>query len=176
MKAFWRDEMLTSQEATLLDLVLRAQEASAHRDNISTSVLRSTFAGSWSFQQAVAGAVLTFGGMHGPIEQTMDLLVADRPEQAALEMLGKGFKVPGWGSSFENDIWAGVAAYMKGGWPDMGHKIDNVSRVLEGAGKKIEPNPSCWTAGMNLIVGLPRHLALWPVLQGRLPSWAEILL
>ena len=175
MKSFWRDKELLGYEQQLLEMVLTAHAKSCFRDNISTTVLRSTFEGSWSFQQAVAAAILTFGGMHGPVEQTMDLLVAEQPEQAAMEMLKAGFKVPGWGSSFEDDIWPDVGAFVEATWPTAGRKVRNVTQVLHDAGKMLQPNPSCWTASMNLILGIPRHLALWPVLQGRLPSWAEIL-
>jgi hypothetical protein len=176
MNVFWRQDELTPGEAKLLEAVLTAHHASTQRDNISTIVLKSTFQGSWSFQQALAAAILTFGGAHGPVEQTMALLDNDHVEKAVQETLGLGLKVTGWGSSVEDDIWQGVGDRVLEGWPVLGRRIRTVTRLLHESGKMVEPNPSCWTAAMNIALGVPRHLALWPVLQGRLSGWAEILL
>jgi hypothetical protein len=176
MNTFWTKEPLSEKQTELMAAILEAHRKSVFRDNISTVVLKATFDGSWSFQQSIASAILTFGGTHGPVESTMDIIRSPRPDFMAKMQLEMGNKVAGWGTSFQDDIWDDVGTMIVTNWPAMKDAIESVTKLLHDSGKIVHPNPSCWTAAFNIIVEIPRHLALWPVVQGRLPGWAEVLL
>lgn len=176
MNTFWTKGPLSEKQMELIGVILDAHRKSVFRDNISTVVLKATFEGSWSFQQAIASAILTFGGTHGPVESTMDIIGSPRPDFMAKMQLDMGNKVSGWGTSFQDDIWEDVGIMIRNNWPAMINAVDMVTKVLHDAGKIVYPNPSCWTACSNIIVGIPRHLALLPVIQGRVTGWAEVLL
>jgi citrate synthase len=179
---WWRTESLTEPEAVLLFRVHEAHADSARRDNISSVMLRSAYAGSGSFTGAIAGALLTLGGMHAPLEQTVELLERERPELEAWQMLERGEFVPGWGNSFHrgtpDPIWTGVDACLREHFKPLAARLDAVSQMMlnKRKGLVLLPNASAFTAAAAIAVGIPARAAAWLFISGRLDAWAKSLM
>jgi citrate synthase len=177
---WWRKEPLSDVETELLRRVAEAHADSARRDNISSVMLRSAYAGSGNFSGAIAGALLTLGGMHAPIEQTVQLLECANPAVVAREMLGRGEHVPGWGNSFHrgvpDPIWVGVDAFLREHFGELSEVMDAVSAELwHVKGLVLLPNPSAFTATTAIAVGIPARAAAWLFISGRLDAWAKLI-
>lgn len=175
MQAFWTDQPLTESQQALLNLVFEAHCRSALRENISTHAVALSAQGSGSYTNAIAAALCTLGGVHAPIEETYKVLTnADY----ALQLLEDGKKVPGWGNSFHKEadpLWENVNKFIKKHYPDACLTIEAVTEAIEKVkGKRIHPNPSCYTAATAIILGIPSHLAAWLFVQGRLAGWSMI--
>jgi citrate synthase len=176
-KPFWRAEPLTPAEVRLLELVFAAHAASALRDNISHHVLTAAFFGSGRYTSALAAALCTLGGPHGPIEETYDLLALLDPGFVAIHRyITHDLKVPGWGNSFHrgcrDPLWTEVELQLTA---EMGAKLEAVTNLLHSRGKEVYPNPSAYTAAAALIVGLPRAVSPFLFVAGRLSAWTERL-
>jgi citrate synthase len=177
---WWRKEPLLPIEVELLARVHSAHADSARRDNISSVMLRSAYAGSGSFPGAIAGALLTLGGMHAPIEQTVQFLECANPAAVAREMLERGEFVPGWGNSFHrgvpDPIWTGVDAYLREHFQWLTELMDGVSTELHRVkGLVLLPNPSAFTAATAIALEIPARSAAWLFISGRLDAWAKLI-
>lgn len=177
---FWRKEPLTSPEAELFALVLEAHGASAMRDNISGVVFLNAFSASGRYSNALAAALCTLGGTHGPIEQTYDFLHSPHPAAAVPALLLAKQKVLGWGNSFyrgvPDPLWAKVDKCLADHFPEMSGKLEAVTRQLHGAGRMLFPNPSAYTAAAALILRLPRDVSPFLFVSGRLNHWTARLI
>ena len=178
MTPFWRDSPLSDEETKLIDLVNTAQYNSVFRDNGSTAVFLNSLIGSGDYVKAVAAAMLTFGNLHGPIQQTISLLLSDSPEKKAIAMVECGLKVPGWGGSFQDvngdPIWKDAELLERSIAPDLFKIIDGITESLNGSGKKLSPNASTYTAVASIILGMPALIAPYLLLRGRLDGWSEL--
>lgn len=174
---FWRAAPLTPAEVQLLSLVFAAHAASVARDNVSSVTLLHAFAGSGSYTSALAAALCTLGGIHAPIGETWDLLNHEEPAVIATGMLEFDAKIPGWGNSFvkgkRDSLWSAVELQLTA---EMGHVLEDITDILHQRGKNLYPNPSAYTAAAALIVGMPRHIAPFLFVAGRLSAWTERLL
>lgn len=179
MKAFWRMDALTAMEQQLLATVLGAHRASVERDNLSTVAIKVAWAGSGDFTKALAAGLMTLGGLHAPIAQTMELLRSPGAAETARQMTARGGRVPGWGNSFvrraPDPIWREADRVLRSGWPDLARTIDSVTFALHGAGKLIYPNPSAYTAATALALEVPERLAPWLLVAGRFEGWAGLM-
>ena len=179
MRAFWRDKPLNAAEQALLRAVFAAHAVSARRENISTFVLQNAARGSGSYTQALAAALNSLGGPHAPVAAVMEFL--DPPSQAMVEKyLEEGRKVPGWGNSFvkgqPDASWYWVDTILGEEWPELARRMRQVTQRLHAAGKIIFPNPGGYTGAAALALGLPKAVAPWLFVAGRLEAWTEIVL
>lgn len=177
MNAWWREELLNEKEATLLALVLRAHDASARRANISADVVVRTAIGSGNYFQSISAGILTLGGTHGPVEQTMMFLGGGNPAAKVSGILARGGKVPGFGNGFYKDepdaLWNEVDEFLKHNFHLWHDRLVSVTKALHDAGKKIFPNPSAYTAVAAIILGIPQESAAYLLIAGRLAAWTE---
>lgn len=154
------------KDAVVLEQALfKAHHEAVFRDNISSVTVINAMIGSGSYIQAIASAILTLGGLHAPIAQTMRVLSgAALPE-----------RIPGWGGSFQKDgpdpLFAPVVALLPA---QMNRRIDEITGVLHARGKKIWPNPSAYTAAVALVLGIREELAPYLLIKGRLAGWTQL--
>lgn len=174
MKPFWRTEPLSEKEAELVDAMFYAHSKSVARGNVSSETFFQVASGSWQYCNALAAAILSVGGMHAPLADTIDVLSSEKPAIYASVL----DKVPGWGNSFEKRVpdvmWLEVAALIKHGWPDMHQKLEEVTQYLKT--KELFPNPSAYTSAVAIIIGLPKSIAPMLFVMGRLEAWSGMFL
>lgn len=124
---------------------------------------------------------MTLGGTHGPIEETYDLLKSEDMAAMVNEILDGKRKVPGWGSSFDKDgqgdpNWKPVDALLLKHFEPYRWRMTTVTNTLHESGILVLPNPSAYTAITALILQMPKKLAPYILVMGRLSAWAEIFL
>ena len=177
---FWRKEPFSDEARNLLDELTLAHEASAQRQNISTFTFQNVAQGSGDYTRGLAAALLSLGGIHAPLEQTMELLRDARADATAADMVDSGLLVPGWGNSFvkgmKDPLWIHVDAALHKDFEPLWDRLESVTAVLHGMDVMIYPNPSAYTAAAALAVGLPDHLAAYLFVVGRLDGWTSQLL
>lgn len=181
---WWRTEPLSAEEADLMWAVASAHHASAFRENPSSIAVIVAADASLDLGKAIAAGIMTLGGRHAPLEQTIELLSlpASRLEEKVLRILADNQKVPGWGGSFQKDkpdpLWEVVAARLAAQVPDQGlaEKMDLITRLLHSSGFNIHPNPSAYTAAAAILLKMPPKLAVYFLIAARLPAWAELAL
>jgi len=171
---FWRSEPLSEKEERLLDAVLSAHDRSASRNNVSSVNVLNTTHGTGDYCKSIATGLLSIGGLHGPLEQTINYIL--NPD---LGCLVKG-KVPGWGNSFVKNgpdpIWSEVDSILFQDWPDLFYKLAHITKQLKIAGKNVFPNPSAYTAVTAIALGIPANCAVWVFISGRLDAWSKIFI
>lgn len=176
MNAFWREKPLTEVEYKLLQLCLAAHGACTHRDNISTVILRNAAEGSMDYTKSIASAILSTGGIHAPLQQTMALL--SEPHAHIVSLIDNGMYLPGWGSSFEKSgidpIWQPIAEHIEKYFKDKHDKITDITYAFHARGKTLYPNAACYTAATALILGIPAMISPWLFLHGRLVELTRI--
>lgn len=170
MKAFWREEELTENEAKLLQLCFEAHAKSALRQNISSVVLSETARGSGDYTKALMAALCTLGGVHAPLMDTWLVLSGRVPVNQILE---RGGKIPGWGSSFDDDSWAPVENHLREHFPQIWERIEKITGEI---GKDLKPNPSCFTAATGIALKMPPQILPWLFINGRLNTWTCLFL
>lgn len=179
-KPFWREQPLSDEEVRLLSLLFKAHDASVFRPNLSSETVVGVCIGAGEYLKAIPAAMLTLGGLHGPIIQTVSLLEAQDPALIANLILQKGQKVPGWGSSFakgqKDPIWLEFEEALRLNAPDLFLKIEHVTKQCQHFGKIIHPNPACYTAAAAIVLDIPASVAPWLFLQGRLAGWTRLAL
>lgn len=168
--------MTTEIKSRLFDAVFEAHHQSVFRDNPSTVAFRLAYQATGSFTNALSAALATLGGLHAPLAQTYDLLSNKSPADAAYRIVKSGGKVPGWGTSFKDDaIWQPVAEIFREDFPESWYVLQQVTDVLHGFGKNVEPNPSAFTAMTVIAFGLPKEMAAWLFVSARLDAWAALM-
>lgn len=174
MKVWFRAEPLKEKEQALLAAVLAAHDASARRANLSADAVLRSAIGAGDYFKAIAAGLLTMGGAHGPVEQTIDFLSSENPAKHADALVASGFKVPGWGNSFykgkPDELWEEVDFVLREHFTEWAEKLDSVTESLK---KKVYPNPSAYTAVTALILGAPKESAAYLLIAGRLAAWSE---
>lgn len=175
----FRKEPLTDDENALLTLLFAAHDESARRDNASTVAMLHAGVGSGRYMNGIAAALLSIGGVHAPLAESMALLAADDPTGEAKRLMNAGFKVPGWGNSFHrgkpDPAWVPLDDLLWKLFPDYADRIAGITKMLHKAGKNVFPNPSIYTAATALIIGLSPVFAPYLFVRGRLDAWSEIL-
>lgn len=169
MNVFWRKEPLTEPEHQLLTLCIEAHHASANRDNISSVAVCQSAHGSGNYEKSIMAALASIGGTHAPLIETWKMLMtANEVDSTKI--------VPGWGNSFVKDgpdpLWSKVHDILKA-FP-VGSVIESVTNSLHLAGKKVYPNPSCYTAATGITLGMPKEILAWIFVTGRLNAWTEL--
>jgi citrate synthase len=171
MKPFWREEPLTDAEAELLAAVYQAHAYSAGRNNCSSAAFWNSWHGSHDFTKALTGALSTLGGPHAPLREAINVLKGD--------YYAPPLKIPGWGNSFvrgaPDPIWHEVSVCLHNHFPEIADDIERITNELHARGKKVFPNPSCYTAACCIALRIPAHLAPWLFVSARLDAWAGML-
>jgi citrate synthase len=163
-----------------------AHHQSSYRACPSTVAVSATAQGSGDIYRSLAAALLCFGGKHGPIEQTYTLLQwAEDVDVTAESIVGSYIsrkqKVPGWGSSFTEEgeadpIWKPVDAVLMKHFEERRWTMTKITQALHEAGVKVLPNPSAYTALTAIILKMPKRLAPYLLITGRLSAWTEIFM
>ncbi len=165
---------------TLLETLDAAHAASARRENVSTAFVAGVARAGGSYANAIAAALMSLGGLHGPLQATQDLLEHDEPVEEARSMLDAGKRVPGWGSSFvrhdHDPLWNPVRDELERQSPEMARRILTVTALLHERGKIIYPNPSAYTAACAILMGLPAAACASLFVRARLTAWTKIYL
>lgn len=178
MTAFWRDYELIDEEQRLLDSLYEAHFQSCFRENASSVAVAVTANASEDLPKAIVAAIMTMGGKHAPLEDTVRFLSLVSPADHAAVLLKRGEKIPGWGGTFQDGaidpIWVQVEHLLKQFVPMMYFKLQSVTAVLKGHGKLLAPNPSAYTASVAISLGMPPKLAPYLFINGRLNGWAEL--
>jgi citrate synthase len=181
-KPWWRARPLSHEEANLMWALARAHHASAFRENPSTVAVANAAFASLDIGKAIGAGILTLGGRHAPLEQTIELLILPfhELEEKVIQILTAGQKVPGWGGSYQKEapdpLWAPVASQLSalagpGGVVD---KMRLVTSILHQRSITVHPNPSAYTAASSILLALPPKLAVYLFIAARLAAWAEI--
>lgn len=169
---FWTDKF-GMVERELLDSLGRAHAVCALRGNPSSLVIAQSAVGSRDLSKAIAAALMTLGDLHAPVEQCYLFLASDRLPATDL-------KLPGWGNSFvrgePDPAFEPVDQLLRILAPSIHQRIVEVTDWLHDQGKKIYPNPGCYTAAVALAVGLPARAASYLFIAARLESWTRAFL
>lgn len=141
--------------------------------------LVNTYLGSGNYERAVAAAILSLGGAHAPIAETIQFLTCQDPERVVMAGVPAGGMVPGFGNSFEkghpDPIWEPVRKILEDSFTLLHGRLMDIQNALHGLGKVVYPNASAFTACAAIVTGIPAHLASYLVLKGRLDAWTDIL-
>jgi citrate synthase len=163
---------MPSVSLAILDVLYEAHYQSALRGNCSHHALVAAAVGSGDYFKALAAGLMTLGGTHAPLMATYDVLCAEH-----LPVLHDGRRVPGWGNGFVKDgpdpLWQNVQEALEETSPEMSAKIQAITQHLHDAGKRVWPNPSCYTAAVAITVGIPRYAVGELLIRGRLKAWTE---
>jgi citrate synthase len=178
MDTWWRTEPLQAEEAGLLEALLRAHHESSFRDNASSVAVANAASGSADVGKAIAAGILTLGGKHAPLEQTVEFLASPSPASQVARMLEARAKIPGWGGTFQKDqpdpIWHEVDLFILRLAPELAAKLVDVGSALARHGYNLYPNPSAYTAAAALVLRVPAKLAVYLFIAGRVNAWAQI--
>lgn len=178
----WREALLTDPELRLVCKVLVAHRESAQRPNVSSTILQACVQGSGRYINSICAAMLSLGGPHAPIPQTMQLLKMERIhiEGTVKAILNDKLKVPGWGNSFvklkPDPIWKEVDEHLKQHFNEWHEKIELVTGILHAHSKDVYANPSAYTAAASLALGIPDQVSFYLVIAGRLDAWTNLVL
>jgi citrate synthase len=178
MRVWWRKEPLTSQEMHMISVLWDAHTESCFRNNASTIVIASVADSSQDMAKALAAGILTLGGKHAPIEQTVEFLLKEDPWRQVDHLVYLEKRIPGWGGTFQKDqedpLWGNVKKTLEKYYPELAEKIAAVTVELHNRGKKIHPNPSAYTAAVAIAIGMNPKSAVSLVIACRLDAWCKI--
>lgn len=179
---FWRAEPLTLPEITLIELLYKAHSDAVNRQNISSVIVANAALGSGRYASAISSATASIGGVHAPIEETIDAIESamdGRGRNYVTSKIGDGEKVAGWGNSFHKGgiepEWMGLMEAIEKTRPDIAGALESITCALHDAGKIVFPNPSAFTAAVAIIIGLPRNVAAMLFIAARLSGWTKII-
>jgi citrate synthase len=183
MNVFWREEPLSEAEHELYLLVSNAHHFSALRENVSNQAVVLSAVGSGDYYKSIAAGLMTLGGTHGPIEETVMFLKQGYDALAASvrRSYAIGLKIPGWGNSFyravEDPLWADVRDCLAVKFPEAHGKLKTVTGVwAEVSGKPLYPNPSAFTAVAAIEFEMPPKIAPFLLVLGRLSAWTQLVM
>ena len=177
MNVFWRDEPLTDIEGELLELCLDAHQKSAFRNNFSSVAVAQSAISSGDLTKAITAALSMIGGMHAPLVESLSVLTNCK---LRLEAVPDGYKLPGWGNSFEkghpDTLWKDVDKCLADNFPEIHSRICEITDALHKFGKEVFPNPSCYTAAVGVALKMPASVLPWLFVSGRLNAWSLLFL
>jgi citrate synthase len=171
MQKFWHDnESLTPVEQQLVNLLLQAHHACTFRENCSTQALLQAGGGSGHLVNGLIAALATLGETHGPVQDAYEVLERGSMNPAV--------RTAGWGNSFvrgkPDPALNVVNNFLGEHWPQIAGTIDIITEQLHAAGKKVFPNPGCYTAAVAMAIGMPAYLAPLLFVEGRMLAWAML--
>ena len=152
----------------------------AKRFNASTTaIIQGAMLGK-DFFSTVPAALLTLGNIHAPLSQTNRLLSCSNPIAEAYGALSRGYKVPGWGSSFvkgePDPVFDRLKSLLKEKYPDKIEIVDEISKMLN-----LFPNASCYTILSHWhikkdLVDTRSIKAAEFLITSRMPVWTDLYL
>ena len=163
---------------SLIEAVLKGHDKASQRDNVSSVLIKILSSTGKNFFDSIVPAILSFGNLHGPIEQTYKLLIKDKKELDNLinRALKNNKKIPGWGSGFvkgkEDQIWKECDDILKNNYGELYDKIQFISEKLKS--KHIFPNAACYTASCCIVENIPVEVSTSLVIKGRIEGWINI--
>jgi len=161
----------------LLQALYKAHAEVALRGNPSHQALILAARGSANYFNSLTAAFMTYGGLHGPLAATYNLLVNPDPCAEIALRVEVGLKIPGYGNSFYRDgiepAFLPVEEELRKASPVLAGKIDLMTEFIHGLGKKIYPNPSTLTCATAIVEGVPREAVGFLVVQARLWEWTR---
>jgi len=161
----------------LLHELYKAHDAVALRGNLSHQALVLSAVGSGDYFKALSAALLTLGGVHAPLRETYKLIASDSATAHVARMLDMGRKVPGWGNSFvkgrPDEAWTACDALLRQEDPGLHAKITSMTAVFHEFGKKLYPNPSCYTAAVAIHYQVEADAVGELLVRGRLAAWTR---
>jgi len=170
MKTFWRKEPLSEKEVLLLFELRRAHFVCAFRNNASSEVFRITADATVDLFRSMSAALSTLGVNHAPIEQIYDFLVNTPAELPKICI--------GWGSSFikeqDDPEFKGTIKLLYELNPTLVRHIYGITKKLHDSGKKVYPNPGCWTAATAITLGMTKEISPYLIISPRIEAWATI--
>lgn len=174
----WRDDPLSDVECDLIEALFDGHFEIATGINPSFVALWNAFETHGDYFAALAAALASIGGKHAPIAEIAEFLEnsAGAPVLASAE---SNARIPGWGNSFEKGApvkcMQPVDRLLVHVAPRLHQTIVSVTEALHGRGKRIYPNPGCYTAAVALALRCPPALAPFLFVQARLRPWTEAL-
>ena len=163
---------------SLMNEILLGHKKASKRDNISSVIIKLISSTGKDFFSSIIPAIISFGNLHGPIEQTYKLLLKNENEIDLLikRALKNNKKIPGWGSGFvkgkSDDIWKKCDSIIKENHKELYNKIRFITEKL--SSKNIYPNAACYTALCCIIEKIPVEISTSLVIKGRIEAWSEI--
>ena len=153
--------------------LLRVHDVLATRENLSSEMISCAAKVEKDFGSACIMAIASLGGLHAPIEQTMELLSYPTAIRIAEVLLQDGSKVPGWGSSFvkeEKDwIFDKLDRILYKCNMQLWCLITDITDHLRS--KDIYPNAACYTAACCILNEIPPCVAVKTLIHGRIDPW-----
>jgi len=162
------------------ELLINAHEVAATRDNVSTHILLEAYhANGGDMIKSITAAMMTLGGLHGPIKQVYRILTRMRQGfdvQLAIEHMGS-CKIPGFGSSFykgtPDPSLHELAREILG--TEYASMCVTISEYLAMQGKVLYPNISFYTGVAAMIEGVNPRLCEKYLILSRLGAWIRLL-
>jgi citrate synthase len=161
---------------SLLDLLFKAhQTAAKENENASSHIAKVQGQLQTPFPAAMAAAVLTLGGLHGPITQARLVNFAWTDEQIK-SYLQSGQRLPGWGNQFHKDgvdpAFKDLDTFLRENHAKYMARLDEIAVVLKDAkDKTLYPNPAVYTAIVADILGLAYNAEPLLLILPRMPIW-----
>lgn len=153
----------------LMRLVVKAhQDSAVNNQNVSSFAVVNGMAGSGDFSKACAGALLSIGGRHAPLDQVRHLITQNNPGYY------EGDIIPGFGNSFFPDgdpAWELVEKYVMENFPDLYSFVDHWQTKVP---SDVRPNAAMWTTLACEAAGIPEGYESLIFLLARAPAWAAL--
>jgi citrate synthase len=157
----------------------------AERMNASTVAIITGAQLGKDYFTSVASALLTLGNVHAPLQQTNNLLSMSYPFNYMYDCLKKGYKIPGWGSSFskgeEDPVFGVLKNQLLIHQPRMMEVVEEITdRLQHSTGSKLYPNAACYTIlcfmdHEDIVEKNSRALLATDFLiSSRMPVWSEL--
>ena len=169
---------LSGDQQTLLDLTLYAHTKAATNTRVaSTAAVLNSVRASGNLQMALASAILTLGGAHGPTAQARNVFGLTGPDDIQA-IIDSGAKVAGYGNSFhygqQDPLWLHVHDFLETSFPHQAKHRDELTEWVQRATKKpLHPNAALYTAITAVTCGFRPGTELAIFLYGRLGTWVD---
>jgi citrate synthase len=146
-------------------------------DNLSSSFVKQMAAVGKSYTEAVASAVLSLGGTHGPTAQARQVLF-NADNETIVQAIEEGVIIPGFGNAFYKDdidpAWREFRSVLETEFPEVAARIEEVADILSSAkDKKLFPNPAVYTAATAHLMGMLPGTEIGLGVIARIPAWAQ---
>lgn len=153
-------------------------KAALDNQNQSSVAVQLAAAAGVPFHQAVAAALATLGGLHGPVTQARRVIFY-RHRDEIVRAIESGLRIPGWGNSFHKDgtdpAWLEVEQVLSVEHPEHWQQLHRITLMLKKyGGVVLYPNAAAFTAVAAEVLGSPLGTELSLFLVGRVGAWAEL--
>ena len=122
---------------SLKEELLKGHSNACKRNNVSSVLIKILSSTGKGFFDSIIPAIISFGNLHGPIEQTYKLLIKDEQELNKLvdRALKNNKKIPGWGNSFvkgkRDNLWDNCDKILEINHKELYKKIKFITNKLK---------------------------------------------